>query len=65
MSKRKRIRQLEAQVAILTEQKRSLVKRLEDRDKTIADVRKAVGLTSGFVAYGGGGGGGSIVRLEP
>jgi hypothetical protein len=63
MNKKQRIRQLEAQVAVLIEDKRLLTKRLEARDKTIADVRRAVGLTSGFVAYGGGGGGG-VMRIE-
>lgn len=70
MTKRKRIRQLEAEVKTLNNQiahlnimRTSMQKRLDQRDETITNIRKALGDNGGFVVYGGGGGGGAV-RIE-
>jgi prefoldin subunit 5 len=60
MSKRKRIRQLEAQVALLIDQKKSMQKRLDDANKTIETVRRTVGGVYNIGIGGGGGGGGMV-----
>lgn len=62
MRKRDQIRQLERQVAALTEQKRALLARAERAETTISNVRKALGPSSNIVVYGGGGAGSVTVQ---
>jgi prefoldin subunit 5 len=62
MSKRKRIKELESENAMLRGQLTALRKRLAAREQTITDVRKALGENGGsLVIYGGGGGGGVVL----